>query len=316
MKTFLIMLMLCAQTSKCLWGQSSDQMHKWNSVIISKELPEIAQLIEHPDSEPWPKLSSNSGTGVNVKASDRSSDLGNALLAKIRAYEQTTPEDEKGSEEAVSVYNTLSIGLQNSGGYINLCLVDAANRLAVARLSKLLINNPTLVKEVKASADSLQCISFSAPRFVQMVQDESTVGFPSTLYITHLNAKNAKKQIYAALGITQDHVDYQFINHQAGTSALISNVNIGVLLERLGETEFIDQCFLAALIDFVEHGGQYKDIRLNDVRPFRAIMQGREQLYKSDLLGISHTHAGIIMSIMKQFQNDDSKNMFISIALQ
>ena len=308
--------MLCVQAPMCLWGQSSDNIHKWKSIIATKELPEIAQLIGHSDSLPWPKLTSNSAAGVTGKASDRPSDLGIALLDKIRAYEKTTPEDEKDSEEAASVYNNLSVGLQKSGGYINLCLADAANRLAVARLSKLLINNPALVNEVKASADSLQCISFSAPRFVQMLQDESSAGFPSMLDVAHLDAKNAKKQIYAALGTTQDQIDYQFINNQAGTSVIINNVNIGVLLERLGETEAVDQCFLAALIDFVEHGGQYKDIRLNDVRPFRAIMQGREQLYKSDLLGINHTHAGIIMTVMKQFQKDDSNNVFILIALQ
>ena len=134
--------------------------------------------------------------------------------------------------------------------------------------------------------------------------------------LTPLEDKDARQQILLALGTTMGDVYRKFATNQGGTSNLINNPDIGVLLLRMGPTDIIAQVDLAALIDFVEHGGKYSDIRRDDVRPFKSVMNGREGLYKSEMMHIKQADVGFLSDFMKQLRKDDSNNMFVILALQ
>jgi len=239
MKTLLLTGCLLAANIICLQAQTTDEINQWNVVIKTKELPEIAQLIEHPSSAPWPKMISDVSQNLKAPGSFKPSDFGNALLEKIRAYEKSTSRQEGDSEKAVAVYGSLSRGLQNSGGYINFCLGDAVNRLALARLSELLINDPSLVNEVKTAFANLTNVRFSTPQFVQMIGDEPAQKLKPGVNLTSLEDKDARQQILLALGTTMGDVYRKFATNQGGTSNLINNPDIGVLLLRMGPTDII-----------------------------------------------------------------------------
>jgi hypothetical protein len=316
MKALLLTSWIFTANIICLQAQTAEEINQWNVAIKTKALPEIAQLIEHPSAASWPKLISDASQNLKASGSFKPSDFGNALLEKIRAYEKSVSRQETDSEKAVAIYGSLSRGLQNSGGYINFCLADTVNRLALARLSELLINYPSLVNEVKTAFANLTSVRFSTPQFVQMIGDEPAQKLKTGVNLTLLEDKDARQQILHALGMTMGDVYRKFATNQAGTSNLINNPDIGVLLLRMGETDIIAQVDVAALIDFVEHGGEYSDIRLDDVRPFRTTMNGREGLYKSEMMHINQTNVGYLSDFMKQLKKDDANNMFVVLALQ
>lgn len=316
MNAFIIVCILLCASSACSCAQSLDQMSEWNATVKAEGLTQIAPLIAQGNPSPWPKLKSNTSNSLSIGTTYKPSELGAALLEKIQVYEKSTPRTAANTEKAVAVYGSLSRDLQNSGGYINMCLADTVNRLALARLAKLLINDPSSVAKVKAGLGTLSSVGFSAQNFVTIINDEPSQKVDPKVTLMPMIEIDAKKQIFAALGANEDEVILKFASNQAGTSNLIEKPDLGVLLERIGQTEVVAQVVLAPLIDFIEQGGQCRDIRLDDVRPFKAVMRGREKLYKSELMGIQKTDVGRIFEVMRMLNDDDSANIFTKLALQ
>jgi hypothetical protein len=316
MKYLLFFNLICISFAGKLCAQTTDPIQQWTGIVQTEDLPAIAAHIEQSNPSPWPKLISDISEGVKGNMAYKPTVIGNSLFAKIRAYEGGVPRTFADTEEAVSIYRKISVGLQGSGGYINLCLADAVNRLALARLTESLINDPRLVDKVNASFLTLNCTRFSTTKFVQMMQDELELKPKASVDLTNLQENEAQKQIFAYLGSNPNEAFCRYSGNQAGTSNLISKPDLGVLVMRMGETDIIAQVVLAALIDFIHHGGQYSQIRLDDVRPFRAVMSGREHLYKSDIMGIPQTNVGYLFGVMEELKRDNSNNMFVITALQ
>jgi len=316
MKITLCLSLVLFMSTFGTYGQTVEEINQWSVLVATKELPDIAQNFEHSTTAPWPKLISDASQKLKSPESPKPSGLGNALLDKIRVYEKSTPRQAGDSVKAVAVYGSLSRGLQNSGGYINFCLADAVNRLALARLSELLINDPSSVNKVKTAFAKLTSVGFSTPQFVQMIGDEPVQKLKAGINLKPMEDKDARQQILLALGMTMGDVFRKFSFSQGGTSSLINNPDIGVLLLRMGSTDIVANVDLAALIDFVEHGGRYSDIRLDDVRPFKHVMNGRENLYKSEMMLIHKADVGFVSDFLKQLKKDDSNNVFVTLALQ
>ena len=315
MKTILFAGLMIVANAICLQAQTTEDSQKWNDLIKGNDLPEIAQAIEHPSTASWPKLISNASMSLKGNAY-KPSNLGNALFEKIRVYEKSVSRQEGDSEKAAIIYGSLSRGLQNSGGYINLCLADTVNRLALARLSELLINDPSLAENVKGALANLPSVHFSTPQFVQMIHDEPTQKLKGGINLTPLEDKEAEKQVCAALGTNPGQIMVKFASNQAGTSTLLDDLQIGVLFERMAQTDTVARVDLAGLIEFLLRGGKYSDINLADIRPFQAIMSGSEAQFKSDLMRIHGVGADDLFYFIDQFKNNASNNLFVKIALQ
>lgn len=316
MKTNILFITVLISLASChLDAQTAQDIAKWNNLIINKELPEIAQSMESSGPMRWPQLTSNASQALKAKDSYKPSDLGQCLFEKIRSYENHVSHKEADSESAAKVYISLSRRFQDSGGYVNLCLADAVNRLAIARLSEILINNPDSTQRIKGLLVSSTNFYFSKEDFVKMIHAEPAQAIKPGINLDALQDKDVELQILAALGSSPGETFDKFGYNQAGTSTLINGLQIGVLLERMIVTDVLTNVDALGLVDFFDRGGKYKDLNYADIRPFKAIMKGDEMLYKSDLAHIDRVRVSNLVPFIDEFRNAAS-SVTVKLALQ
>ena len=281
--------------------------------VLSHDLPTVTHMIQ-AGSIVWPKLISNASNKISSPSEPPPSELGLALLEKVREYETTTPRDLHNSLQAVSTFENLSQELQNSGGYINFCLIDAVNRVAVERLAELLVSQPQLADQLKGAWITLESIHFSSKKFLKMIHGETAQTLTPEVDMTSLDETTIRERILSAVGSNDEIVMQQFMQGKAGTSDLINNLNIPVLLHRICQTDIFANVALAGLIEFYKRGGNASDIRSDNIGPFRSVMQGSEKQFKSDLMNIKQVRTTMLLQFIKEAH--DQNNSFVSIALK
>jgi hypothetical protein len=219
------------------------------------------------------------------------------------------------SLEAVKVYSSLSHALLNSGGYINLCLADSLNRLALARLSRLVVENPAVAKQVGVYLDEVDCASFSTDGFIQMIRSEPAQKLKLGTDLSKIDKEKAEIQILDALGTDPGSVLENFSNGLAGTTSLIKNVQVALLLERMIQADVLYAVDLKAFVTFLQLGGTLENLDPRDIRPFVSIMKGRQSAFRSKI-GNVHTSVTYLRMFVEQYKNPASKDMFSTLALQ
>lgn len=316
MKRVVFAFLLCV-VSIFAEGQNALGAETWNDRLAQKTLPEIARLIEHPDKLPWPKLTfdiddknAEKGYGKNATI------LPEMLFAKIRDYEANTKHEKSTLDQAIAVYGSLSRGLQACGGYANLCLADATNRLALARLAETLVNDRGSLNEVTAALAQMQCTQFSAAVFIEMIKSEPSQKANAVVLEKQMDGNEIRSQIFHMLGTTEGGVMAVFFQSKAGTTLLLRNLQIAVLLERMAMTDALAKVNIAGAIEFLKRGGSDADLQELDVRPYHKVMNGAEEQFRSDLLHINEVDPGHIEGLFREFKYGAPTSMFVVIALQ
>jgi len=318
MKTMKIIILptivLISLACSHLDAQTAQDMTKWSDVINNKKLPDIAQSIKSSNPLPWPQLISDASQALKAKELPKPSVLGQLLFEKIRAYENQVSHKEDESEAVAKVYISLSQGLQDSGGYINLCLTDVVNRLAIARLSEILINDPTSADRIKVLLLNSTSLRFSKASFIKMIRNEPAQPLKPEIDLDALQDKDFERQVLAALGLNRGDVFNQYGYNQAGTSTLINGLQIGVLLDRMIVADALINVDALGLVGFLKRGGKYQDLSY-DIRSFNAIMKGDQVLYKSDFAQVNRVRVSNLIPFMEEFRNAKASGL-IELALQ
>ena len=144
-----------------------------------------------------------------------------------------------------------------------------------------------------------------------MLSEEKSLEFKTTVSFDKLDDREFIPQLLSAVGSNFDTELGLLATPAAKTSAMITHQQVGLLLLRMGMTDFLANVDLAALLDYVEHGGKYEDIRLDDVRPFKAVMKGREKMFHSDVMNIEHTSVGYLFVFLQQMKNNAGTHGFL-----
>jgi len=272
-------------------------------------------VTENSTNSSWPKLTSDVPRETSSSNEPQSSELGVLLLHKISSYEEMTGHDKATSLKAAILYSALSSILEQSGGYINLCLADAVNRLTISRISELIVEKPQDDHEVATGVNALASTRFPAQVFLDAIHDEPSLKITPGVDLSSIDEKTLRDRVNRAVGADEGYVLQQYANGQETTSRLIGNVNMAVLLHRMGQTEVMGTVELAGLAEFYKLGGHLVDISLIDNRPFKAIMKGKEINYKSEIMHVNKVTGTAILEMQREIK-DHGPISFVGIALQ
>ena len=288
--------------SATLSAQTVAETAKWQHELKARSLPEIATILKEGGEPRWPKLnlnvdnSQNAGTPV-----DESLALAQALLFKIHDYETTTVNQIANLQQAVDTYSTLSVHLRESGGYLNFCLSDAANRLALSRLAGVLAKDPAYVNEVDAGLKKLQCANIDLPQFVDMIDSDPCKNIYQKLQLKSMNVRELRKEIFSTAGTSQKLILLKFMNGEGGTQKILNKPEMPVLLERMCETDSFSNVNLAGLVEYYKKGGLREDLSMADIRPFQKVMDGSEVGFHSDAMNIKGLEVAHLLTLIDQF---------------
>lgn len=314
MKHFIALVLIAAFGVSSGCGETPQTQPSLTDRVELTPLPVLAHLIVENKTLKWPELTSNASQALNQPTSPKSSILGNALLEKIRNYEGSTSRELESSLKACEVYAELSRGLQESNGYVNVCLADAVNCLIISRLMEILVKYPSSSERVRAILEKSDCLKFSTRTFLKMIHDEHALNMKAGVDLNSLDEKTLESRILASVDITEDEIVSRYGLGKAKTSNLINDLEVGVLLYRMGQNDVAANVDMAGLLEFLRRGGKLNQINAHDERPFRIVMNGAEDHFKSDLMGTRLTFSSLVQMI--SFANNSRINPMLKNALE
>lgn len=276
-----------------------------NSEDLLKSLPSnqgLTQIVEGELLETWPNIFSAKSPVYENDPNRQQFDfeLLELLQGKLSAYDELQEYDYQSNAEAIATYTDLLGKIGHSNGYTNYLLRDSITRLAVARIAFGLLSDPRKVSDYKKMHENIISGGLNLRVFYNEMlseQEELISGAPEAT--NELDAS----QLLSLCGGNRSELEreYAFAPSAFTDKELIESPSIAKAVYRLLYTDFISKSHLAALIRFIEKGGEITDINMSDVDRFNELMKNELSGFKNAHMGIRRLNAGHLQMFIRQY---------------
>jgi hypothetical protein len=313
---FLVVLVLCLKSQA--FAQSEAQIDYWRSAIETMPMDEIATRLSDPSLPRWPAITSSYACRElpepQKQAAFQCLQLADAFRAKM--VKQSVPKsdfDLAKIKADIGVYNSIGQALDQAGGYNNLLLADSLFRLAIYRISGLLVFQPESAPEVGQLIGSLGVPTVDVKTMLLKLGSQGSDVQPHLAGVRKIKTGD---NLYKALQSAGINFDVAFNPSAKLTSSLIREPSVIGLIQRMAETESIVKVNLEGTVRFFELGGTYSELNPRDIRPFEARMDKEAKAYTYPLLQVRKFKETDVLYLIAMQKDDAVRSAWLDIVLK
>ncbi len=313
---FFAVLIVCLE--RRVFSQSEAQVDYWRNALETMPLSEIANRLDGASLPKWPMITSSYACRQIPEQQKRTAlqclQLADALQDKI--VEQLIPQSdlELGQIKAdLGVYNSIGKALDHAGGYSNLLLADSLFRLAIYRLSGLLVFQPESAPEVRRLIGRVDVPTVEAKMMLLSLGSQGPDVQPHLAAVQKIRAGD---NLYKALQSAGINLDIAFTPSAKLTSSLLKEPSVVGLVQRMAETESIVRVNLQGTVRFFELGGTYSELDPRDIRPFEARMDREAKAFTYPLLQKREFNEFDVLSLIAMHKDEGVRSAWLNIALK
>lgn len=299
MKNLLIKL---AMPILCLWCAGFGQQNSEELLQTLNRSQGLTQIVGGTLLETWPNIFSAKSPVYKNDPQRQQIDfeLLDLLQSKLSAYDELQGYDYRSNTEAIVTYIDLLGKIRNSNGYTNYLLRDSIERLAVARIAFGVLSDPAKVLDYKKMHGDITSDGLNLSAFYNEMLSEQEALISGA---SEANKEFDASEFLILCGGNRSKLEreYAFTPSAFTDKELIESPSISKAAYRLLYTDFIARSHLAALIKFIEKGGEITDINMSDVDRFNQLMKNELSEFKNAHMGIRRLNAGHIQMFIRQY---------------
>jgi hypothetical protein len=201
----------------------------------------------------------------------------------------------------VGEYEDLLKIAMSSGGYGNLVLADCLRRLSITLLSDYLLARPAEHSVVAGILAARRVRLLDASALREMLTEELNLQ-PLDGQWRLSEKKGDLEEVFGASGSTYRDAIGRMLLGRPTVSSMMTRRDINGLLIRLMEDESAERVSLAGFAEFLNQGGRFEDIRLDDVRPFLQVMEKERRRFQFPPMGINMLRVEQLDLMLRSFQ--------------
>ena len=302
------------------FAQSEQQIVFWADALRQNDLPEVAHLMLDKKSLSWPTIEfyrDDQKLPIEQRRTrEQLTTLGKNLFSKIQQYEiRSQNYSEPNVLASTKVLSDIANSLRKQGGYVNYVLADSANRLALGHLCFFLVQNPERHLAVREGLDHIGVPTFEKLEIGQLLEGEAGIT-GARQKLEKVSVSQACNEVLSILGGDARVFAMGIEPDKLKTAYLLDHFNILHLVRRMMYTDLVGVVSLPSLITFVQKGGAYKDIHVDDISDFKKVMGESMGQFKCDWLGIKTLSTWYLLNLTNDFKDPSQAPMFTKIAVE
>jgi len=305
----ILSLMSLFIVSCCLGGTNTSIEDSWLAILKTNDLSRVVDIMRTKQLT-WPFLRIPNDSSAYEDPTTKSRELSNALLIKIKEFEN---DKTVSVSESISVYSTLRKTLAEAGGIQNISLANSVDIIALSRICSQLVADLHWYAEAEKQLGKLGIPSFSAQRLAEAFNAESVLAkrnelFDCTSETTANESLRAK--LYDPMLAVSNMTKTNNNKYIPGRS------QNALIYLRIRQVAVINEAFLPALILFAKKGGKIEDIRLDDITRFKEIMGSDRKKFSNKALGVRRLYASDLKSLIDEYSQGLKNSQLYHLGLQ
>jgi hypothetical protein len=299
---FIVICSFCLQVS----AQSCGSPLWWKGYLQTNDLAAISKALQKGGVQ-WPVI--DSLTIVDTLKGEERIDgnvrfsLVEDLWKKIKKFEVTIGESKAGAAIAVESYVPIRDALQHCGGYCNYVLVDALNRIMLCRMCAYLVNEPNQWQQVVALRETAAFVPVTKLPMALLLRAETDGSLPVNS-LENTPESEWLDRVFEISGASyRTFLSSTMSTPQPDVDSLLHHRDIPWLTFQMANVQFLENALLPMMFEFLEKGGRFEDIDLNDVTKFRMIMGATGGQQKCELLHIRRVYSDQLKGLIGMFSN-------------
>ena len=208
-----------------------------------------------------------------------------------------------GQGPETKVYLAMILQMRRAGGYLNAVLEDTLYRVALTDLASELVQHPERATEITARLETLRPGPWGTIGVGHLIGEH----FSNPA----LEGEFSKWPEAEILGRVSKLFGTNTLFFSPATSSLIESSTPHDLIHRTAETQWMLSYAIPAVLGYLKHGGELRDLDGRDATNFLVLMGRDIMRYQFPMYGVRFLDASAIITLRDSFGNADAEPKFL-----